>query len=739
MRIPERSPGPARLHLATWPAVRTSCCWRRRADTAPGSTGPCRRSSARSMCTARPCTCARRSFTTSTWSRSSASAARSSSTPSRGARGLDGGVLGPRGRPERPRRRARRAACRRSTPPARSSPRSTSRREVRRGGLHDRPDRARRPRGGRGDDGRGPRSDRARAEHRRRRCARGRGSRDGSPTSPRRRSRWTRPRSIINRLRERFPAIIGPRTDDICYATTNRQAAVKQLARRCDLVLVIGSRNSSNSNRLVEVAREYGADSHLIDNERRGPGGLARGQADRRDHLGRERPRGAGAAAGRASSARGNGGGRGAPGGAGGRAVHAPEGDPPGGASAHGRASAKGSRALRTLVVSDLHLGARREPDVLRRAGAARRADRGGRWTSDRLVLLGDVIELRHGPLRATRCAAAQPVLEAIGGGARPADTEVVIVPGQPRPPAAASVAGPPRVRRHRPALGLEAAVDWLEGEPLARSPAWLGPARTRVAYPGVWLREDMYAMHGHYSDRNTTVPILERLGAGVMAPRGRRPQRPPRARRGLRGDARADVRAGSTRWPSRAGSGRAGREHPGPRVARACRGRSRRRVRVGGRGAAFTTLVFALNRAGIGPLRPDVSGPELRRAGLRAFSQVLLDLGISGGHVMFGHTHRAGPLPGDDRAEWLTRAGGAARTPAAGCTTPVSSGDEPRTQSLPPRVRGAGRATTAPRSSVNLLDPGREADRREQRTRGCRPAQLQLAGRSSGGGEISS
>jgi 4-hydroxy-3-methylbut-2-enyl diphosphate reductase len=74
-------------------------------------------------------------------------------------------------------------------------------------------------------------------------------------------------RSIINRLRERFPAIVGPRTDDICYATTNRQAAVKQLARECDLVLVIGSRNSSNSNRLVEVAREHGADSYLIDNE----------------------------------------------------------------------------------------------------------------------------------------------------------------------------------------------------------------------------------------------------------------------------------------------------------------------------------------------------------------------------------------------------------------------------------------------------------------------------------------
>ncbi len=74
-------------------------------------------------------------------------------------------------------------------------------------------------------------------------------------------------RTIINRLRRRFPAIIGPRTDDICYATTNRQAAVKQLAEQCDLVLVIGSRNSSNSNRLVEVAREHGAASHLIDTE----------------------------------------------------------------------------------------------------------------------------------------------------------------------------------------------------------------------------------------------------------------------------------------------------------------------------------------------------------------------------------------------------------------------------------------------------------------------------------------
>jgi 4-hydroxy-3-methylbut-2-enyl diphosphate reductase len=71
---------------------------------------------------------------------------------------------------------------------------------------------------------------------------------------------------VIAALRAKFPSIVSSKSDDICYATTNRQIAVKQLARECDLVLVIGSTNSSNSNRLVEVAREHGAASHLIDN-----------------------------------------------------------------------------------------------------------------------------------------------------------------------------------------------------------------------------------------------------------------------------------------------------------------------------------------------------------------------------------------------------------------------------------------------------------------------------------------
>lgn len=72
---------------------------------------------------------------------------------------------------------------------------------------------------------------------------------------------------IIAALRRRFPNISGPRTDDICYATQNRQDAVKALAALCDVVLVVGSPNSSNSNRLREIAEKEGAEAYLIDNE----------------------------------------------------------------------------------------------------------------------------------------------------------------------------------------------------------------------------------------------------------------------------------------------------------------------------------------------------------------------------------------------------------------------------------------------------------------------------------------
>ncbi|MBW5811407.1 4-hydroxy-3-methylbut-2-enyl diphosphate reductase [Yersinia kristensenii] len=71
--------------------------------------------------------------------------------------------------------------------------------------------------------------------------------------------------AVIDALRQRFPKIIGPRKDDICYATTNRQEAVRNLANDADVVLVVGSKNSSNSNRLAELAQRMGKSAYLID------------------------------------------------------------------------------------------------------------------------------------------------------------------------------------------------------------------------------------------------------------------------------------------------------------------------------------------------------------------------------------------------------------------------------------------------------------------------------------------
>ena len=177
------------------------------------------------------------------------------------------------GRLQRPRRRAvgprelgeaQPAHDRRHLPARHQGPRRGA--PLRRAGLHDHPGRPRRPRGGRGDDRRGPRLDHPGRERRGRRRARGRRSRAGRADHPDdalgRRDRGHHRPAATRSSR----TITSPKSDDICYATTNRQLAVKQLARECDLVLVVGSKNSSNSNRLVDVTRELGTASYLIDN-----------------------------------------------------------------------------------------------------------------------------------------------------------------------------------------------------------------------------------------------------------------------------------------------------------------------------------------------------------------------------------------------------------------------------------------------------------------------------------------
>ena len=263
----------------------------------------------------------------------------------------------------------------------------------------------------------------------------------------------------------------------------------------------------------------------------------------------------------------------------------------------------------------------------------------------DRLVLLGDVLELRHGPLRDAQ-AAAKPVLRELGS----AVGEVVVAAGN-------HDHGLLRgwfERRDSAPLGLESAVGWDPREGLGVLAECLAPARVRVAYPGVWLRDDVYAIHGHYGDRHNTVPIVERLGAGLTVRLAGEPAGGPR-----RAEDYEAALAPMYAWIDAVaqGGGLRGSGSDGSfqiKAWRAIGDRSRRRSlgrRAGA--AAFPAVVAGLNRAGLGPLNADVSAAELRRAALSAFTEVLTRLEVPAAHVIFGHTHRAGPLPADDRAEW--------------------------------------------------------------------------------------
>jgi UDP-2,3-diacylglucosamine pyrophosphatase LpxH len=314
---------------------------------------------------------------------------------------------------------------------------------------------------------------------------------------------------------------------------------------------------------------------------------------------------------------------------------------------------------VRTLVISDLHLGAHTGRDLLRRAdplAALVEAVRG----HDRVVLLGDTIELRHGPAR-DALQAADPVLRALGEAAR----EVVIVPGNHDHDLAAAWLAARGTEAQPPPLQLENAVS--HGVLIDKVSAALSPASVRVAYPGVWLRDDVYAMHGHYADRHTTVPMFERLGAGAMARIAHEPAGGPRSV-----DDYEAVLAPLYAWMH------ALARHGGPDFGESSHGASAgvygalsdgggdgsalrtgvRRVRRATLGAGFQVAVAAINRAGIGPVRADISGPGLRRAALQAVGEVVQRLGIEAAHVIFGHTHRAGPLAQDARWEWQAPAG---------------------------------------------------------------------------------
>ena len=303
---------------------------------------------------------------------------------------------------------------------------------------------------------------------------------------------------------------------------------------------------------------------------------------------------------------------------------------------------------MRTLIVSDLHLGTHTGADVLRRppALAALVAALDG---VDRLVLLGDVVELRSGPV-GRALAAARPALEALGRvlGRR----EVVIVPGNHDHALIA-----PWLERHELGLGVQQRVGPGEASPTAAALAGMLGGPVELAYPGVWVRPDVYATHGHYLDCHMTVPTFERLAIGATgrvagSPVGgpRRPEEYEALVAPVYAWLHAMAQGARVGAVNGSGSARAWRALSAPG--------SRPRLRARAFGAAFPLAVAALNRAGLGPLRSDLSGDALRRGRLEAMATVVERLGIDARHVVFGHTHRTGPLAGDATTEWSTVAG---------------------------------------------------------------------------------
>jgi hypothetical protein len=303
---------------------------------------------------------------------------------------------------------------------------------------------------------------------------------------------------------------------------------------------------------------------------------------------------------------------------------------------------------VRTVVVSDLHLGVRAGSDVARGAGVSARLARVARG-ADRLVLLGDVLELRERPLT-DALGVARPLLLDLGGALAPG-AEIVLVPGNHDHALVAAIAT--SVGGTDSMTALEQRLRPAAPHPLGHLAAELAPVRLELAYPGLWLDHGVYGTHGHYLDVHSTTPMIEcvalaasaRLHGGppgegstpadyerIVAPVYRASLRIGRAGETLGRAGRGDF---SVRLYERLAQ-TSGGDAPGPDLGDRLLAR------------ALPAAIGAINGLGIGPFDVNLSGRALRRAGLRAMAQVIERLGIEAEHVIFGHTHRAGPLPRD-------------------------------------------------------------------------------------------
>jgi hypothetical protein len=289
---------------------------------------------------------------------------------------------------------------------------------------------------------------------------------------------------------------------------------------------------------------------------------------------------------------------------------------------------------LRSLVISDLHLGGRLEHAVLTRPEPLQRlllAIDG----VDRLVLLGDTVELLEGrPQQAM--AIAEPIVRALGqrlGKGR----EVLLIPGNHD---RALVRG--WVRAQGAGLKPDAIVPGDASPVLERLVSWLAPARVSVQYPGAWLSDAVWGMHGHYLDHH----LLPVSAYGV-------------SRDLLRRSARTAAWPIDYEFSRRPSLARTARWLPIPMAALLDDAAELLRA------STMPRLERTLLNRRMAPLTATLLGAQMQRASIPALTRVVKRLGIDADFVVFGHVHRLGPVDGDDPAQWR----GAGGRPRIACT----------------------------------------------------------------------
>jgi UDP-2,3-diacylglucosamine pyrophosphatase LpxH len=289
---------------------------------------------------------------------------------------------------------------------------------------------------------------------------------------------------------------------------------------------------------------------------------------------------------------------------------------------------------VRTLLISDLHLGSRLGRDVLRHREALDRLLAAlDDLAVDRLVLLGDTVELVEARPREAM-AITEPVLRAIGA-TMGAEREVVVVPGNH------DAALTRRwLRAQGDALGLDARVPHDASARLADVTAWLAPARVSVRAPGFWVSERVWATHGHYLDRHLLPEYAWGLARGAVRRRGEAAgtvvgpgayERRRRPRTGMEARlTRSLPRPLATLAENVAELLRAG-SMPSPRQLQAHR---------------------------VAPVMRPLLGRQMQRSSIPALLHAAARVGVDPEWIVFGHVHRSGPHAGDDPALWAGASG---------------------------------------------------------------------------------